>query len=239
MTQLDHPKAGMRLHDALDASFSARARAQDNELVTQIGTLEQWQKRRLANTYRDLVASKRHRAATEFFTTDLYAPADLDQRDDDVRRMYPMMLRLLPESAIDTVATAIELQALTLELDLELVRAKNAENDADSDWTEPIYACAYRRCDNFESRERQIGLIIQVGKDLDHLVCNPLIRGALRVARGPAALAGISTLQRFLERGFAAFRAMRGADHFLRTIETRERAVLEAIFSGSNHPFDV
>lgn len=237
MTAVGKSVAGLRLHEALDASFKARALTEEGGLANSINELEHWQKQRLANTYEDLARSKRHRAATEFFTNDLYAPADLDQRDFDVRRMYPIMVRLLPESAIATIATAIQLQALTLQLDLDLVAATGIECDQESFWTHLTYTNAYRKCDNRTQRERQIALIIEVGQDLDHLVRNPLIRGALRVARVPAALAGISTLQSFLERGFAAFRAMRNADYFLQIIEQRERKVVDAIFSGADDPF--
>ena len=230
-------RAGLRLHDALEASLEARKLAEDGDLVERVDALERWQKRRLATTYQDLVASKRHRAATEFFTSDLYAPTDLNQRDFEVRRMYPMMVRLLPESAIDTIATAIELQALTLELDLGLVNALGPDWGEKPCWTDSTYARAYRKCDNRVQRERQIELIVEVGQDLDHLVRNPLIRGALRVARGPAVLAGISTLQNFLERGFAAFRSMRNADYFLQTIRRRECKIMSAILSGSQDPF--
>ena len=229
--------AGLRLHDALDASFEARTLAADGSLARRVDALESWQKRRLARTYQDLVASKRHRAATNFFASDLYAPADLNQRDFEVRRMYPVMVRLLPESAIDTIATAIELQALTLELDLALVNALGPDCGEESCWADSTYTRAYRKCDNRVQRERQIELIVEVGQDLDHLVRNTLIRGALRLARRPAALAGISTLQNFLERGFAAFRSMRNADYFLQTIERRERKIMTAILSGSQDPF--
>jgi len=234
MAATERSAAGERLHRALAASFAARDQALETGGATVVKALELWQKQRLATTYRDLAASKRHRAATEFFTTDLYAPADLHQRDIDVQRMYPMMVRLLPESAIATVASAIELQALTLQLDLALVAALEGDG---SQLSTAEYCRAYRRCDNRAERERQIGLIVEVGRDLDHLVRHPLIRGALRLARGPAALAGISTLQNFLERGFAAFRAMGNADHFLATIESRERRIMDEILAGSDQPF--
>ena len=47
--------------------------------------------------------------------------------------------------------------------------------------------------------------------------------------RQPARLAGLSGLQDFLERGFAAFRSMGGAEEFLRTIDARETQIMEAI----------
>ena len=65
----------------------------------------------------------------------------------------------------------------------------------------------------------------------------PLIRTALAMMRQPAKLAGMSALQDFLERGFAAFRDMNGASDFLATIDERETRIMEAIIDGSYDPF--
>jgi len=50
-------------------------------------------------------------------------------------------------------------------------------------------------------------------------------------------MAGLSALHDFLERGFKAFRKMRGASEFLSTIDQRERELMAAIFDGSDAPF--
>jgi hypothetical protein len=39
-------------------------------------------------------------------------------------------------------------------------------------------------------------------------------------------------MQSFLLSGFDAFRAMRGAEEFITTVVTRERALMEAAFAG-------
>ena len=49
--------------------------------------------------------------------------------------------------------------------------------------------------------------------------------------RGPAQAAGLAELQKFLESGFDAFGAMRGADAFLGTVAQRERALAAALFA--------
>jgi hypothetical protein len=59
----------------------------------------------------------------------------------------------------------------------------------------------------------------------------------LRMMRSPARLAGLSGLQDFLERGYAAFRAMKGADEFLAAVDARETRILNALFSSSAKPF--
>ncbi len=48
--------------------------------------------------------------------------------------------------------------------------------------------------------------------------------------RKPAVLAGLGDLQNFLERGYGAFRAMKGAEDFLGTITSREFELLHEWF---------
>ena len=96
---------------------------------------------------------------------------------------------------------------------------------------------AYREQDERRSRERQIALIVTVGHALDRYVGKPLVRSALAAMRQPARLAGFGALQDLLERGFAAFRRMDGAAEFLATVETRETALMNAIFAGDSDPF--
>ena len=50
----------------------------------------------------------------------------------------------------------------------------------------------------------------------------PIIVYLLRMLRGPAHAAGFGKLQEFLENGFASFRALENADHFVDTIYERE-----------------
>jgi hypothetical protein len=54
--------------------------------------------------------------------------------------------------------------------------------------------------------------------------------------RGPATAAGLAALQGFLERGFDTFRDMRGADHFLATIASRERSLAAHLYAGGSGP---
>jgi hypothetical protein len=69
-----------------------------------------------------------------------------------------------------------------------------------------------------------------VGRSLDGLTRNPLLRHSLRLMRAPARAAGMAALQTFLEAGFDTFRAMRGADEFLELVGRRERALASALF---------
>lgn len=209
-------------------------RAQNPILTGALGRLSEWQSRRLRMTYADLAAQPRYGEAIEFFQQDLYGSADFSRRDADLARVLPVMLRLLPEGVVAAVALAVELNALSHELDRVLLARLPR---ADGYFTVAEYCKAYRRTGNYPLRKRQIKLIGDVGIALDRYVGKPLVRTALTMMRQPARMAGMGALQDFLERGFAAFRRMRGAAEFLATIETRETAIHDAIASGSIDPF--
>src|SRR5208283_3051409 len=74
----------------------------------------------------------------------------------------------------------------------------------------PAIAAAYRAADRAADRERQIDLIALLGQALDKLAQIRFIGVTLKLMRPPAQLAGLVELQSFLERGYAAFGAMRG-----------------------------
>jgi hypothetical protein len=201
------------------------------------GSLERvayWQARRLRMTYADLAADARYGAAIAFFQNDLYGPGDYSHRDADLARVVPMMVKVLPERVIATVALAMELNALSQEFDRVLLARLPR---ADGHFSVLEYCKAYRRAGNFPMRRRQIKLIVDIGTALDQHVAKALTRTALAMMRQPARLAGLTSLQDFLERGFAAFRSMGGAEEFLRTIDSRETQIMEAIVGGAQDPF--
>src|SRR5687768_12374838 len=172
--------------------------------------LKEWQAARLASSYADVAAEPRYAAATAFFLGDLYGPKDFSHRDEEMLRILPTMARVLPASAVETAALAIELEAVSEDLDQRLTAAL-----AEGPITETSYAAAYRASSTQPERQRQIELIDAVGRRLDALVAKPFVGSTLKLMRRPARMAGLADLQDFLERGFAAFRTMRGADDFL------------------------
>lgn len=198
-------------------------------LATALDRLAQWQAARLHGTYADLAAQERYAGAVAFFENDLYGSADFAQRDADIARVVPVMMLMLPESVIATMAHAMELNALSHELDRALLERLPR---ADGVFTSAEYCRAYCAMDNRPARERQIDLIGEIGAGLDVYVRKPLIQTALVMMRQPSRLAGLSVLHDFLERGFAAFHKMNGAAVFLATIDRRERELMNALFAG-------
>ena len=203
-----------------------------------LGPLRRWQAERLRAGFADFLASPRQRPAAEFFLSDLYGDFDVSGRDRDVERVLPVMRRVLPAKLLGAAADAIELAVLSHALDLRVTEALQGIIDAP-----PIhqadYAEAYRRTGLQRLRRHQVMLIHQVGVDLDKAVSTPAIGALLRLSRGPAKAAGLAELQSFLERGFAAFRALQGARAFVEEIARRELEVSRRLFAGHPQPFEV
>jgi hypothetical protein len=222
--------ASLRQHlEHLKRLRGAEARAGSPPRLVEV---KAWQAARLAHTYADLAADPRYGRATEFFLGDLYGVKDFSSRDDALLRIYPVLVRTLPDSAVEAAALAIEVDALSEDLDRRLAACVRA-----GPIDEATYAKAYREAGTREERLRQIELIDAVGRQLDRLVVKPLVYATLKLMRRPARLAGMQDLQSFLERGFEAFRHMGGAGHFLATIGERETVILNRLFSGHSSPF--
>lgn len=224
-----------------ETSKLTRARADSGGLGVSEKVLAEWQCARLAASYEDLSAQKRYKKAVDFFLTDLYGPIDFSQRDDDIKRVYPLMVNVLSADAIESLAQGLELNSLSMTLDHQLLEVLVDQLGFDAQ-SEPgaldyeMYAEGYRLCDNYDERVRQIDLIVELGENLEEVTRKRLILAAVKVARKPAYLAGFGELQSFIERGLAAFKAMGSANEFLTTLHSREMRLLDAIYADKPPP---
>jgi hypothetical protein len=223
-----------RLEAQLDGVARVRELAESDPAIEQARRrVREWQAARLARTHADLVASAKFGAAAAFFLADLYGPQGLGHREAAVRRVLPLMKKTLPAAALDTIADAIELEALSESLDVEMA-AHLSENSGAIDAA--AYGGAYRGVGRREDRMRQIELIEHLGHSLEQLTQARFVGAALSAMRKPARMAGLGDLQAFLERGYAAFRQMGGAREFMETVTTREATISAALFAGDDRP---
>ena len=222
-----------QLAEQLERSRLARLRQYDEQgLRPECRVLAAWQARRLRHTYRDLLEISRYRKAVEFFLTDLYGDKDFSARDEGVERVYPIMSRVMPGPALHTISIGIELHAISQELDLDMVAVLWGEMGLNNGLDAATYAEAYRRCGNMDARRRQISIVREVGESLDSVVFKPFIYNAVKLGRGPAKVAGLLPLHDFIERGFIAFRTMKGSAEFIEAVIARETAIMESIRAG-------
>ena len=203
--------------------------------LTELEAVQIWQRQRLANSYQDLISRQRYQAAGDFFLDELYGGLNFRERDQEMERVFPVMVRMLREDMILVLAEAFELQALSLEFDMDMTAAL-----LDSGWHElnaERYGVIYRACGRPPEREKQIELIRRLGFALNELVHHRLVVFLIRTLKRPARAAGFGLLQSFLERGLSAFRVMGDGTEFVETIWRRESKISQRLFAGDKNPF--
>ncbi|MGM0564048.1 MAG: FFLEELY motif protein [Pseudomonadota bacterium] len=208
------------------------------ELKEAVSKTAAFQSRRIGETYSDLAARPRYELAIDYFQHDMYGAKDYSRRDSDVKKVYPIVERVMPNRLFYILTFIMELNALTMQLD-EAQATQLVEMGAIDDITPEHYAEAYRRSDNYEDRKRQIELVLKVGEELDKLSGKSYLGGVLKISDKPAHALGLGDLHDFLGRGYKAFIAMDGAGEFIRVIREREMKILDAIFNGEPEPFRI
>ena len=212
---------------------------QSTGLEPRLATLRKWQARRLSHSYADLLAHERYAPACRFFLDDLYSARDFTQRDHDMLQMYDLLRRYVPASLLEPLTLTVRVHALTQELDARLVEMLFHEMAVTGELNSAVYAQAYRRCNNYAERLEQIELIDRVGHLLEGVVKQPLTGTTLALIAVPARRAGWLDLTGFLERGFKAFKHLRGARPFLELVRRRETEYLDRIYAGDEDPYEM
>lgn len=212
----------------LESPDEIREQALQLDRKDHLYVLRTWQSQRLAATYADLLANPRYAHACRFFLEDVYAAKDFRQRDEEIRHLYEIISRFLPDILLKLVKTVIELNDLTAALDEELWTVMQDQLGVTDIITMDLYKAGYRLCDNYDERAYQIELIGQIGHMVDMTTRIPMIATTLKIVRAPVTAAGWGDLHDWIQRGYLAFKQMHGAKEFLATVHEREMAILDA-----------
>lgn len=226
-----------RLRKALADSHVLAASLDDPGFpLAALETLQDWQRERLAGSYQDLFSEQRYAAAGNFFLTEIYGGLHFRERDQEMERVLPVMVRMLRDDMLLALAQAFELQSLSLEFDIEMAAAL-----VNTGWEElniERYGAIYRTCGRASDRKKQIELIRHLGMQLSELVHHRLVLLLIRTLRRPARAAGFGLLQSFLEQGLFAFRVMGDGKEFVDTIWRRESESMQKLLAGDRAPFN-
>lgn len=224
------------LRQALAESHALAARLDEADFPhEELAAVQDWQRERLEKSYHDLTGQQRYRAAGDFFLTQLYGGLHFRERDQEMERVLPVMVRMLRDDMLLVLAESFELQTLSFGFDMEMAAAlqQSRWNDLDAS----SYGALYRTVGRSSDRERQIELIRHLGMKLNSLVHHRLVLLLIRTLRGPARAAGFGLLQSFLEQGLSAFREMGDGTVFVETIWRKEDEVMQRLFAGEDNPF--
>ncbi len=181
--------------------------------------------------YADLLQQTRYKNAVEFLADDLLGGKNLVKRGSDLKKAKTAMTKMLPDALIGTVARSVEFTAVTLEIELAVARKLHAICKPDEVISEDDFFYAIRSAVEINSLAEQSNLVLIIGKEIENVVNMPFMSAALKMCRRPARLMGLGDLQDFLEKGFKAFKVMRGSQEFLSTFEERELDLIKKLYA--------
>ena len=135
----------------------------------------------------------------------------------------------------ETSVSLAQLHALTEDLDQAMARQWLSPELRDQEES-ARYVGAWRLVERRADRQGQLETVLAIGNEMARLTRMPGLRLMLKMMRGPASAAGLSSLQRFLENGFDTFAGMarrpRGAEAFLELIRERESSLIALLFDA-------
>lgn len=204
---------------------------EDEHLLKNYDRFTNWQLEYLLPRFSDLHAREGYAEAIDFTVSDL-AGISISSRDNDLERAAPAITNLLPLRALETIATAAEMNARILEVNIRICRQLQIGNDLPDPITETEYCIACRKASSFDECVEIVHLVAKLGRALKTLVKVPMIGITLRAMRVPAHAAGFSALQEFLENGYLTFRQIPDIEHFLVEIEQRATEIFERIYTA-------
>ena len=206
------------------------------DLARMVCAVKAFQARRFAGSYADLLKSGPYRPAAQFFLEELYSNKDYTARDEQFARIAGALQRIFPEQVVQTAVSMARLHVLTEELDDAMAQHWLAHRFDASASECAHYVAAWQAVGRAADRRNQLETVLLVGRELDRFTRTHGLRMLLRMMRRPAAMAGLSSLQQFLESGFDTFAEMgmtgTGAALFLETIQTRETQLMNLLFDA-------
>jgi hypothetical protein len=165
-----------------------------------------------------------------FFFNKLYAPDDFSFRDTSIKKLHKLLKGKVYSGMISAVSKVIELHELSNLLDDRMVENMIAMGiGEDMDMEE--YQAVYRSLDNYDQRLYQIDLGGEVTQAFYKLSKKWVVALSLKTVRTAAHVIGVGKIIDFVYEGYEGFRAIQNIDYFIETVDTREHAWHEEIWS--------
>jgi hypothetical protein len=204
---------------------------QDAEFLENYDRFTHWQLEYLLPLFSDLHAQEGYAEAIDFVISDL-AGIGISGRDQDLERAAPAITTMLPFRALQTIATAAEMNARILDVNMKICRQLSVGVELPPHLSETEYCIACREASSLDECLGIVRLVGGLGRSLKTLVKIPLIGITLRAMRVPAYAAGFGALQDFLQNGYLTFRQIPDIEHFLGEIEHRALEIFERIYTA-------
>lgn len=230
MSRSDRKQAADTFRRAIARSNDLHAEYLDDQgLYESYDRFTRWQLDYMLPFFSDLLEPEGYSEAVDFIVSDL-AGVGISERDREIQRATPVIVRSLPTHPLETAAAAVELNARALEINLGICRELLVDGKLPENLSETDYCTACREVSTYDECMELVDLAVTLGETLKRLVRVPLIGGLLRTMRKPAHAAGFGALQEFLETGYVTFRRISDIDRFLAHLRERMSQVFGRIY---------
>lgn len=230
MARSNRKSAALKFRRAIARSNKLHAQYLDDPvLLESYDRFARWQLDYMLPFFGDLLEPEGYAEAVDFVVSDLTG-VGVSERDRDIERVTPVIVRSLPTHPLETAAAAVELNARALEINLGICRELMVDGKLPPVISEKDYIIACRKVSSYDECMDLVRLATDLGDTLKSLVRVPLIGGLLRTMRRPAHAAGFGALQEFLETGYLTFRRISDIDSFLELLQQRMDQVFGRIY---------
>ena len=202
------------------------------EFVRLKRSLQAFQSARINSTYADIKNSDEYAQIGKFFFEKLYAPEDFSFRDTSMKTLHKLLDGKIYTGIISAVSKVIELHDLTDSQDDRMVEQMMAMG-VGVDMNMDQYQKVYRSLDNYDQRIAQIELSSEVTRIFHRLSKKWIVAVSLNTVRTAAHLIGMGKILDFIHEGYTGFRVIKNIDFFVETIDSRERAWHDEIWSNA------
>jgi len=203
----------------------------DADFIAHKQALQEFQRRRIDDTYADLKQDPQYRELGRFFFEELYGNDDYSFRDTSIRKLHGVLKGKIHKGIIAAVDQVLELQELSEDLDDRMTEAMIKAGTGPA-LTMETYAEIYRSLDNYNQRLYQIDLTTDVTRAFFRLSHKWVIGISLKTARSASHLMGLGAIMDFVHQGYTAFQTISDIEPFIDTVRRREKAFNEAVFAG-------
>jgi len=220
--------------------FHAMDFHQDPILAKRLNDVQTWQKERMKKTHHDFFAQKNNQLMADYFMNRLYGGPDFDVLASQIARLINnagMVEKIIPDSAIRTGFSGVELAVLAIRLDQDLAVELLNTYAPTMPLNDDIMRRAYLKLDQREPRLRQMALLDELGISLDKYVRSRMVKAAFKMAKGLAYKYKVGPMYDFVEEGFEAMKPLQSAQDFVNTFTAKEREIIAKVHAGDPYPF--
>jgi hypothetical protein len=194
--------------------------------------LQDFQSRRIGNTYKDIEADPEFEKIGNFFFKKLYAPEDFSFRDTSMKKLHKVLDGKIYKNMLTAVTKVIELHDISDEMDDLMVEKMMAAGVGES-MTMAEYQTIYRSLENYDQRVYQINLSAEVTRIFHGLSKKWVVAISLKTVKTTAVLFGIKEIIDFIHEGYVAFKSIGNIDFFVDTMMERELGWHNEIWSNT------